>query len=316
MVSFHHQEIYILQNDYSLIFFLFHNFATDPHLWTWKGLLYGYHGQCDLIYTTCPSFDNNKGLHIHIRTEFVMPLEWSTITSLAVKIGDDTFEIQSDGTYYLDGNVNATLSDTTNLAGHKMTHVIRQNQSKFTISLGDDVSLEMRRYIRLGRNSIHFTIAGAHDHRNNGGTSLLDCVGLTSTWDHPEDDMFLVGRSGNRYSPGNTIDFGPEWQVDRTKGDPMLFAEDIGQQLPDQRCFDSHFDIEDKRHLKALYTAEGGSLARQAEDACSHLNSGNKDLFGACVFDVLVTGDVSFAESNSPSEVNVNEIRKYDSRIF
>ena len=275
------------------------------------GVRYDYHGQCDLIYTTCPGFDDDKGLHIHLRTQFVMPLEWSTIANLAVKIGDDTFELRNDGTYYVNREKNPTISDTTHLAGHKMTrkHQTKPEGNDFTIALGSGLSLKVLTRLKAGdrkrkasdprsrdHNSLHFKILGVHDHRKDGGTSLSDCVGLTSEWDHPDDDTFLVGRSGTTYSKKNTVDFGPEWQVDRTKGDPMLFAEDAGQQLPDQKCLDSRFDIQDKRHLKALYTAEGGALALRAEDACRHLDGGTKDLFEACVFDVLVTGDVSFAE--------------------
>ena len=78
------------------------------------------------------------------------------------------------------------------------------------------------------------------------------------------------------------------------EGDPMLFAEDVGQQLPDQRCIDSKDDM---GHRRLEATAEGGDdLVRRAEDACRHLNGGNLDLFEACVYDVLATGDVSFAE--------------------
>ena len=143
------------------------------------------------------------------------------------------------------------------------------------------------------RNSISFKIMGVQDHRMNGGDSFSDCVGLSSTWDHPEEGAFLVGRSGKLYRPREAIDFGPEWQVDFTKGDPMLFVENIGQQLPDQKCVDSPLQAKDQRRLKALHAAEGGAFARQAEEACSHLNG--SDLYDACFYDVLVTGDATFA---------------------
>ena len=76
----------------------------------------------------------------------------------------------------------------------------------------------------------------------------------------------------------------------------MLFVKNIGQQLPDQKCLDSPLQAEDQRHLKALHEADGGALARQAEEACEHLKGSDDDLFDACFFDVLVTGDVTFAE--------------------
>ena len=71
-------------------------------------------------------------------------------------------------------------------------------------------------------------------------------------------------------------------------------VDDLSQQLPQQTCADSPLQTKDQRHLKKLHEAEGGALARQAEEACSGLLG--DDLFDACVFDVLVTGDVSFVE--------------------
>ena len=264
--------------------------------------MYDYHGQCDLIYTTCPSFDHNNGLHIHLRTEFVLPRKWSTISSMAVKIGEDVFEIQNNGTYYVKGEADADLTDATNLSGHKLIHKTKSvsnisTRSIFEVDLGDDMSLIITRGTRnTGRDSISFKIAGVHEHRSSGGASLSDCVGLTSTWDHdPNDEKFLIGRSGNRYASHEAVDFGPEWQVDLTKGDPMLFYKNIGQHLPDQKCLDSPLQAKDQRHLKALHAAEGGALARQAEEACGHLDDGGS-LFDACFFDVLVTGDVTFAQ--------------------
>lgn len=144
------------------------------------------------------------------------------------------------------------------------------------------------------RDMIHFKFNGVHDHRKNGGMSLSDCEGLTSTWDHPEGGELLVGRSGTKYTPQESVDFGPEWQVDLTKGDPMLFAKDIGQQLPQGKCIDSPLQT-DQRHLNRLLTENEGENARIAEEACSHLKD-NADLFDACFFDVLVTGDVTFAQ--------------------
>jgi len=102
-----------------------------------------------------------------------------------------------------------------------------------------------------------------------------------------------VGRSGTAYAAHEAVDFGPEWQVDFSKDDPSLFVEDLARQLPRQECIDSPLQ-KDSRHLKKLVDVNGGALARQAEEACSHLRG--EDLFDSCYFDVLVTGDVSFAE--------------------
>lgn len=74
----------------------------------------------------------------------------------------------------------------------------------------------------------------------------------------------------------------------------MLFAVDMGMQLPDQKCIESPFHESSGRRLHSIMEEDGGALARQAEEACSHLK--DSDLFDSCYFDVLVTGDTSFAE--------------------
>ena len=115
--------------------------------------MYDYHGQCDLIYTTCPKFDNSKGFHLHIRTQFVEPMMWSTISSMAVKIGDDIFEVhdnddllkeKENGNYYLNGESNVKLTDATNLAGHALTKRVDKSRTFYNIDLGDNVSLEIK----------------------------------------------------------------------------------------------------------------------------------------------------------------------------
>ena len=235
---------------------------------------------------------------MHLRTEFVMPLQWSTISSIAIKIGEDVFEVQNNGDYYLNGVANVDLVDTE-LAGHALifrSKISSEHKKVYTVALNDSVSLDIKvRDFENSANNLSFQIQGVHDYRMSGGDSFLDCVGLSSTWDHPEDEEeFLVGRDGTLYAAHEAVDFGPEWQVDFTKGDSMLFVDDLSQQLPQQTCADSPLQTKDKRHLKKLHEAEGGALARQAEEACSGLLG--DDLFDACVFDVLVTGDVSFVE--------------------
>jgi len=257
--------------------------------------MFDYHGQCDLIYTTCPKFDHNKGLNIHLRTEFVEPNKWSTIASMAVKIGEDVLEVQNNGSYFLNGVALPDLTDSS-LSGHELTQAGDKSGTRnyFTIDLKDNISLDIKVRNSGKRDSLSFTINGIHEHRNNGGQFFHDCVGLASTWEHPAGNRILVGRSGTAYAKHEAVDFGPEWQVDFTKNDPDLFIEDLARQLPHQECVDSPLQAKDQRHLKKIAEADGGANARQAEKACSHL-SGN-ELFDSCYFDVLVSGDVTFAE--------------------
>ena len=40
----------------------------DPHVKTWGGRWFDYHGECDLVLLHVPSFHNGKDLNIHVRT--------------------------------------------------------------------------------------------------------------------------------------------------------------------------------------------------------------------------------------------------------
>lgn len=275
----------------------------DPHFYTWGGVLYDYHGVCDMIYTTCPNFDEGKGLHLHVRTEFVEPVKWSTISNIAVKIGDHTFEVQSNGDYYLNGVANADLSEA-NLSGHVVKRGTRFDQNRlrvlFSVKLNSHAVLEIlvkspkNDGSKNDRTSMSFKMNGGHDHRSAGGDDFSDCVGLSNTWEEPAQGQYLVGRSGELYEYGRAHEFAPEWQVDQDKNDPMLFKEDMGLQLPKQECIKSPILVADKRHLSKFFEADGGSRSLKAQNACGHIDS--YDLFDACYFDVLVTGDVTFAE--------------------
>lgn len=257
-----------------------------------------------MIYTTCPNYDNGKGFHMHLRTQFVEPTKWSTISSLAVKIGDQVLEIQNSGTHYLNGVANQDLSEGVDFAGHKVKEGYRFDQGRlrllYEVELEDDAILEV--LVKSAKNdgskgdrtSLSFAIKGAHEHRSAGGNAFADCIGLSNTWIEPEEGKYLVGRSGDLYEYERAHEFAPEWQVNKDKNDPMLFFEDEGLQLPDNECIKSPILVADHRHLSHLKDANGGAAGREAEEACAHIP--HDEMYDACVFDVLVTGDSSFAD--------------------
>jgi len=241
---------------------------------------------------------------MHIRTEFVEPSKWSTISSLAVMIGGHVLEVKSNGMHYLNGVADADLSEA-DLSGHALKRRTRFAQNRlrilYQLELNDHSLLEILTKSpthdgsKFGdRTSLSFQVKGAHDHRRAGGADFSDCAGLSNTWEEPDEGHYLVGRSGELYEYHRAHEFAPEWQVDQDKNDPMLFEEDIGLQLPQQECIKSPILVADKRHLSKFYEADGGTRQLKAENACGHLVA--DDLFDACFFDVLVTGDVTFAE--------------------
>ena len=172
-----------------------------------------------MIYTTCPNFDEGKGLHFHLRTEFVEPTKWSTISSIAVKIGDHVFEVQSNGSYYLNGVADANLSEA-DLSGHVVKKSDRFSQNRlrvlFSVELNSHTVLEIlvkspkNDGSKSDRTSMSFNMKGGHDHRRAGGDDFSDCVGLSNTWEEPVEGHYLVGRSGELYEYSRAHEFAPE----------------------------------------------------------------------------------------------------------
>ena len=39
----------------------------DPHFKTWNNTYFDFHGQCDMVLLSNPSFDGGAGLEVHVR---------------------------------------------------------------------------------------------------------------------------------------------------------------------------------------------------------------------------------------------------------
>jgi hypothetical protein len=74
----------------------------DPHFRMYDGTVYSYHGECDLIMTRSPGFDNGLGLDVHTRTSMVAEA-WSLISDVAIPIGNDIFEVSNQEITYVNG---------------------------------------------------------------------------------------------------------------------------------------------------------------------------------------------------------------------
>ena len=79
----------------------------DPHFETWTGEWYDYHGVCDLVLFSVPSFAGGLGLDVHIRTSGRD--QFSFIETAAVRIGEDVLEMGSYGEWFLNGVEEAEL---------------------------------------------------------------------------------------------------------------------------------------------------------------------------------------------------------------
>ena len=75
----------------------------DPHFFGFGGTYFTWQGHCDLVLIKTPKLSNGFNLEAHVRTKKVR--KWSAIGAIAVKVGQDVIEIQSnDGKLNLNGN--------------------------------------------------------------------------------------------------------------------------------------------------------------------------------------------------------------------
>jgi hypothetical protein len=232
----------------------------DPHFVTYDGTKYSYHGQCDLVMARSRGFAHGLGLDIHIRTEIVS--DWSLISNAAVKIGEDTFELVNDGSYYINGvndmnfplqlvneyNITKSIEHVSNIT--KRTH--------FAIQL-DDKGTKIA--LTVFKNMISVRVDGV----------ITESGGL----------LGVQGKAGMIARDGETVlidptRMGAEWQV--RDNEPMLFHEARAPQYPTECVLPS---VKSRRRLrKQDYNV--------AHEACANVS---EDMYNLCVEDVMRTGD-------------------------
>jgi len=241
----------------------------DPHLKTWTGLVYDFHGECDLVLVKSESFDNGQGLALHIRT--TMRHDWSFISAAALCIGDGILEVCSKSMYWLNGVASALLP--ANIAGFPIELEHYGNlRHHFLINLGQMGKVVIKVFNEF--------LAVEVENANEDGFG--DSVGLMGTF----DGGHLMSREGRKLS--DYAEFGMDWQVRDTE--PMLFQEAVGPQYPQPCRMPSAAAM--KRRARRL--SEAKVSLEQATKACRNWAEESRE---SCIYDVMSTGDLEMALS-------------------
>jgi len=235
----------------------------DPHIRTWNGAQYDFHGVCDLVLLRNPEFGNGAGLDVHIRTKKMR--QWSYVESAVARIGENILEVRGGekSEFWING-IQGTGDDELVISEYER---ISDTSLRLVVDLGDSEGIVFKTW-----NSFVSIRVENPKYKNFVGS-----VGLMGSF----PDGLKIGRKNNIIEDINT--FGQDWQV--LSSEQKLFRDIEGPQHP-QHC-EIPTSVEMRRRLAAsLVTVE------EAEGACIGANSEDKDL---CIFDVMATNDHSSA---------------------
>jgi len=244
----------------------------DPHFTMWDNTHFSYHGQCDLVLFSNPKFAHGSDMTIQLRTE--IREYYSFIRSIAIRIGDENFEIEGNGggmNFYYNGE--AIGEPVTTLAGYEVRKVVDPAWCKEKCSEGEIYSVDIkdRGSVELGSwgSFLHIKMALQQAFYNGS-------VGLTGNY----ETHGFISRIGDVLQSADL--FGQNWQVLDTE--PMLFHKKRYPQYP-ERC------IMPQPIARRIIRDETREMAQKV---CSHLSDSLRDM---CIFDVEATGDERLALS-------------------
>ncbi|CAB9501584.1 expressed unknown protein [Seminavis robusta] len=266
--------------------------AGDPHIKSWAGEWFDYHGACDLKLIHVPRFQGKADLDIHVRA--TQRYEYSFIETAAVRLGNDTLEVSAWGEYAFNGVDGAlintgTEAEETNLrgknpviistiGGYPIIHTPRpagKNTHRFDIILSDDSKIAM---------SILKDIVSVKV-RNATLEDFGKVVGLLGDF-HGS----MLARDGVTDLSEHMNAMGQEWQV--RDDEPMLFQAARAPQYPAKCILPDLTKAKEARRLGEGITEESAKLA------CAHLKE-DPGAFRNCVYDVTATNDLDMATSGA-----------------
>ncbi|CAB9518586.1 expressed unknown protein [Seminavis robusta] len=248
----------------------------DPHIKTWDGDQYDFHGECDLVLLQAPHFDDFLGLHLHIRTK--IQTWWSYIESAVLQIGRDTLEVTGSTTknheHWINGKQGGDLKNgilPETLSGSRIHYrAVNAHQCIFRVDLGQADSISIEVYKKFVRVSV---TTGKNPDRFAGSLGLMGAF--------PSGER--IGRKKST-TVADVNAFAQEWQ---TRGDEARLFHAPGSVQYPAKCIMPKQTMRTSRRLgEALISRE------EAAKACANVSTFDKD---ACIFDVMATNDKGMA---------------------
>ncbi|GAX22400.1 hypothetical protein FisN_14Hh013 [Fistulifera solaris] len=240
----------------------------DPHVKTWTGHVFDFHGACDIVLAHVPAFNNEQGLDLHVR--MTMRDDWSYISEAALKIGNDVLQVGTNAEYYLNGVKSAALPLTVGGFAVKVVHKTEKTH-RFDIDLKEQGKIRIKVYNEfLGVNF------------QKAGSDFQHATGIMGEF----ETGALLSRNGQVVADTNV--YGQEWQVH--DDELQLFQEKKGPQYPEACEMPVPKELSQRRLAESMVSFE------DAAKACADWDMESKE---ACIYDVMATGDLEMAQGGA-----------------
>ena len=183
---------------------------------------------------------------------------WSAVTLASLRFESDILEVYKNKTILINGN--ETILDSL--------------EGMYPIDIdtyGVTVTMSGSQFIKFiyFYDSILVRIDGH-------GSDFYNSQGMAGTWNR----LGLIGRNGTTTFT-NTTQYAVEWEVNPSLGDPVLFSSPT-----EHSC--------NEKPINEPPTPSAAEL-ESAEEACDSIAS--DDDREACIFDVLITGDINVTQN-------------------
>eukprot|EP00557_Chaetoceros_sp_GSL56_P000617 CAMPEP_0176492872 /NCGR_PEP_ID=MMETSP0200_2-20121128/9249_1 /TAXON_ID=947934 /ORGANISM="Chaetoceros sp., Strain GSL56" /LENGTH=402 /DNA_ID=CAMNT_0017890501 /DNA_START=57 /DNA_END=1265 /DNA_ORIENTATION=+ len=259
------------------------NSGGDPHFIGFNQQLVTYQGECTLVLMDSPAATaTGEDVVIHVRT--TRKLDFSYISGVAMKIGDDIIEAKPNGDIMLNGqNIISTSDESVTMSG--LPFVItkeKKGTKKLIVSYSFD--LGNGRVINVQANkkrSMMFV--------RTTGIFPAETTGMLGS---PKVDSEMVSRDGRKLSEIDVNTYGESWQVKDT--DVQLFQELMGPQYPQKCMYDDAPGATAQLRGRRKLLAKKVVTVDEARAACAGMSSVTKREL--CVQDTIAMGDLDMKD--------------------
>lgn len=261
------------------------NSGGDPHFIGFHEQLITYQGECTLILLDSPAATSTgEDVTIHVRT--MRKLDFSYISGVAMKIGEDIVEIKPNADIILNGSNIISAGTENNLTMSGLPFAITKEEKgtkrlivSYSFDLGNGRVINVQANKKRSMMFVRTT-----------GIFPDETTGMLGS---PKINSEMVSRDGKKLSEIDVNAYGESWQVKDT--DVQLFQEALGPQYP-QKCMyedapGATAQLRGRRKLLAKKTVS----VEEARAACASISSATKREL--CVQDSISMGDLEIMDN-------------------